>query len=233
MRTNAGAEELGPAERRVLADEVADALRNAIVKGHFEPGQRLIEHELATQLDVSRGPVREALSRLSQEGLVVVDRHRGATVAALSGSEAAEIYSLRTVLEELAGEWLCATATDEDFGALEGVLARFDELPRPLTRQAVAALDVEFHDAIFRASHHERASRAWHSLRSQLILYLVQQGALAADFTAAWLDSHQRLLEVLKTRDRGAAIQAIRAHIRGPGGPDAGPGGPDPGPASP
>src|SRR5580700_4137455 len=87
VRTNTGAEELGPAARRVLADEVADALRNAIVKGLFESGQRLIEHELATQLDVSRGPVREALSRLSQEGLVVVDRHRGASVASLSGDD--------------------------------------------------------------------------------------------------------------------------------------------------
>ena len=69
---------LGPAARRVLADEVADALREAIMTGRFESGQRLIEHELATQLAVSRGPVREALSRLSQEGLVIVDRHRGA-----------------------------------------------------------------------------------------------------------------------------------------------------------
>ncbi len=222
MRTSTGAQELGPAARRVLADEVADALRNAIVKGLFESGQRLIEHELATQLDVSRGPVREALSRLSQEGLVVVDRHRGATVAALSGSEVAEIYSLRTVLEELAADWLCTRATDQDFDVMEQVLAQFDELPRPLTRQAVAALDVEFHDAIFRASHHERAGRAWQALRSQLTLYLVQQGALAGDFTAAWRNSHQKLLEVLKTRERGLAVEAIRAHIHGPSAPDAG-----------
>jgi DNA-binding GntR family transcriptional regulator len=206
---------LGPAARRVLADEVADALRDAIMTGRFEPGQRLIEHELATQLAVSRGPVREALSRLSQEGLVVVDRHRGASVVTLSGDEADQIYSLRTVLEELAVAWLCRLATSEDFDQIEAVLARFDELPRPLTRQAVAALDVEFHDAIFLASHHDRAYRAWAGLRSQLYLYLVQLGALDSDFTTSWQDRHRKLLRILRTRKPTAAVKAIGAHTTG------------------
>ena len=82
---------LGPARRRVLSDEVADSIRHAIVSGELPAGERLIEDELASQLGVSRGPVREALVRLGLEGLVVTERHRGATVAKLSPSEAAEI----------------------------------------------------------------------------------------------------------------------------------------------
>lgn len=206
---------LGPAGRRVLADEVADALREAITTGRFESGQRLIEHELATQLAVSRGPVREALSRLSQEGLVVVDRHRGASVATLSGDDADQIYSLRTALEELAVEWLCRLATSADFDRIEQVLARFDDLPRPLTRRAIAALDVEFHDAIFRASHHAPVCRAWDGLRSQVYLYLVQLGALDDEFTTGWRDRHGRLLRVLRTRKSTAAVKAIGAHTTG------------------
>lgn len=206
---------LGPAARRVLADEVADALREAITTGRFEPGQRLIEHELATQLAVSRGPVREALSRLSQEGLVVVDRHRGASVATLSGDDADQIYSLRTALEELAVEWLCRLATSADFDRIEQVLARFGDLPRPLTRQAIAALDVDFHDAIFRASHHEPVCRAWAGLRSQVYLYLVQLGAHDDEFTTGWHDRHGRLLRVLRTRKSTAAVKAIGAHTTG------------------
>jgi DNA-binding GntR family transcriptional regulator len=206
---------LGPAARRVLADEVADALREAITTGRFEPGQRLIEHDLATQLAVSRGPVREALSRLSQEGLVVVDRHRGASVATLSGNDADQIYSLRTALEELAVEWLCRLATPADFDRIAQVLARYDDLPRPLTRQAVAALDVDFHDAIFRASHHERVCRAWEGLRSQVYLYLVQLGAQDEQFTTGWPDRHARLLRILRTRKSTAAVKAIGAHTTG------------------
>lgn len=206
---------LGPAARRVLADEVADALREAIMTGRFEAGQRLIEHELASQLDVSRGPVREALSRLNREGLVVLDRHRGASVATLSDDQAEQIYSLRTALEELAVQWLCQLATSEDLDRIEAVLARFDGLPRPLTRQAVAALDVDFHDAIFRASHHEQAYRAWQGLRSQLFLYLVQLGARDADFTTGWRDRHGRLLRTLRTRNVTAAVKATGAHTTG------------------
>lgn len=215
MGADAGGTGLGPAARRVLSDEVADALRDAIMTGRFASGQRLIEHELATQLAVSRGPVREALSRLSQEGLVIVDRHRGATVATLSGEEADQIYSLRTVLEELAVQWLCQLATSADFDQMEQVMSRYDELPRPLTLQAVAALDVEFHDAIFRASHHEPLCRAWEGLRSQLYLYLAQLGARDDDFTTGWLDRHQRLLRVLRTRKTTAAVKAIGAHTTG------------------
>jgi DNA-binding GntR family transcriptional regulator len=206
---------LGPAARRVLSDEVVDALRDAIMMGRFESGQRLIEHELATQLAVSRGPVREALSRLSQEGLVVVDRHRGASVATLSSEQADQIYSLRTVLEELAVEWLCQLATSADFDRMEQVLSRYHDLPRPLTPQAVAALDVEFHDAIFRASHHEPLCRAWEGLRSQLYLYLAQLGVMDGEFTTEWLDRHRRLLRVLRTRKSTAAVKAIGAHTTG------------------
>ena len=206
---------LGPAARRVLSDEVVDALRDAIMTGRFEAGERLIEHELATQLAVSRGPVREALSRLSQEGLVVVDRHRGASVATLSSEQADQIYSLRTVLEELAAEWLCQLATGADFDRMEQVLSQYHDLPRPLTPQAVAALDVEFHDAIFRASHHDPLCRAWDGLRSQLYLYLAQLGVRDGEFTTEWLDRHRRLLRVLRTRKSTAAVKAIGAHTTG------------------
>jgi DNA-binding GntR family transcriptional regulator len=98
---------LAPARRRVLADEVADTIREAIFSGRIDLGQRLIEEDLATMLNVSRGPVREALAHLTQEGLTKVERHRGTTVAPLSVDELHEIYSLRSALESLAADWVC------------------------------------------------------------------------------------------------------------------------------
>mgnify|MGYP000303341591 CR=1 FL=1 len=85
---------LGVATRRVLADEVTDDLRDAIVSHELEPGRKLTEDELAAQLGVSRGPVREALMRLEREGLVVIERHRGATIASWNRQDIEEIYSL-------------------------------------------------------------------------------------------------------------------------------------------
>jgi DNA-binding GntR family transcriptional regulator len=206
---------VGPARRRVLADEVADAIRNAIFAGRIDLGQRLVEEELASMLNVSRGPVREALVVLSQEGLVYMERHRGATVAQLGLDEVHEIYTLRMALERLAAECICRQATDADFERISAVLQQFDKLPRPLTRSKVAGLDVAFHDAIFQAAHHERLYRAWLSLRSQIFLYLVFRGALRHDFAQSWLKDHEDLLEVLTRRKRAPAVKLVEAHIDG------------------
>jgi DNA-binding GntR family transcriptional regulator len=215
MNINSSRPGLASANRRVLADEVVDAIRLAIVTGEFEAGMRLIEDELATQLQVSRGPVREALARLEQEGLIVNERHRGSTVAKLSAGEVDELYSLRTALERLAVEWVCTAATDEDFSEIGDVLKRFDSLPHPLTRTAVANLDVEFHDAVFRAAHHDRLYRAWTALRSQISLFLLQRGALREDFATTWRDDHEEFLDVLRTRKRARAIKQVEGHIEG------------------
>ncbi|MCU1489049.1 MAG: GntR family transcriptional regulator [Acidimicrobiaceae bacterium] len=215
MKTELGPQPLGPARRRVLADEVADAIRDAIVGGEIDLGQRLIEEELASRLGVSRGPVREALVRLGQEGLVHMERHRGATVAQLSLDEVDEIYSLRTALERLAVEWVCRMATDEDFARVGAVLEQFDRLGSPPARAAVAGLDVAFHDAVFHAAHHERLYRAWTGLRSQIFLYLVHRGALRADFATTWRADHEEFLAILKSRKRAQAVRAVEGHIEG------------------
>jgi DNA-binding GntR family transcriptional regulator len=101
-------------------------------------------------------------------------------VAPLSVGGLHEIYSLRSSLESLAAGWVCRTAADEDFALIASVLDGFDALTP--SRSAVAALDVEFHDAIFLATHHERLYRAWGGIRSQIFLYLVNRGALRVDF---------------------------------------------------
>jgi DNA-binding GntR family transcriptional regulator len=152
---------------------------------------------------------------LSQEGLVILERHRGATVAHLGLDEVHEIYSLRTALESLAAEWLCVNATEEDFQRMASVLQQFDKLPRPLTRPAVAGIDVAFHDALFQAAHHRRLYQAWRSLRSQIFLYLVHRGALRHDFSETWLEDHLEFLEVLKRRKRAQAVKMVQGHIEG------------------
>ena len=207
--------DVGPAGKRVLADEVADAIREAIVSGQLDLGERLPEVGLAADLRVSRGPVREALVKLSQEGLVHVERHRGATVARLGRDEVHEIYSLRKELESLATEWLCTNGTEDDFQQIRLILNSFDNLPRPLVRADVARLDVAFHDSIFLGAHHKRLYDAWLSVRSQLALLLVHEGALRQDYAEAWQRDHEDLLTVLMARQPLEAVSAVNAHIDG------------------
>ena len=136
---------LTPAVKRSLADDVADRLRDAILQGSFKPGEPLREEQLAVMLDVSRGPVRVALVQLEREGLVLVRRHRGATVARLSRSDLDEVYSLRLALEVLAVKRAVRYATEEDFAALDAVMVAFDMvLSRDPSEKEVAELDVRF-----------------------------------------------------------------------------------------
>jgi DNA-binding GntR family transcriptional regulator len=205
-----------PRRRRVLMDDVVDAIREAILSGRFTAGARLIEDDLARMLDVSRGPIRQALFQLEKEGLVVHQTHRGATVATVSREDIAEIYSLRTALERLAVEEACRNATATDLVPLEAILAVFHTTPREsITRKKVAGYDIDFHDALFRASHHRRLYRAWEGLRSQVMVFLLLRDALPDDYLDSWHRDHANLLDVVRRRDVAAATAAIEAHIGG------------------
>lgn len=203
-------------ERRVLTDDVADAIREAILSGKLKGGDRLIEDELAESLNVSRGPIRQAIFRLEQEGLIVHETHRGATVAQVSVADAAEIYSLRQALERLAIGSACDEATEADLAPLDAILLLFQSISRAeMTRRRVAELDINFHDALFRASHHTRLYRAWEALRSQIFVFLLLRDGLPNDYLTSWYRDHARLLELVRARDKELAMATIELHIGG------------------
>ena len=207
---------LTPAVKRSLADDVTDRLRDAILFGGFKPGEPLREEQLAASLDVSRGPVREALVQLEREGLVIVRRHRGATVARLSRPDADEVYSLRLALERLAVQRAVRSATDADFLALEEVIGAFQAaFEREPTEQEIAGLDVRFHDLIYRAARHQRLYDCWANLRSQIFLFLLSRNIANPDFHEVTVQSHQDLLDALRSRDEARAAQEIELHLLG------------------
>lgn len=208
--------DFAPTPRRVLTDDVVDAIRNAILSGKIRPGARLIEEDLAASLKVSRGPVRQAIFRLQQEGLVVHEPHRGATVGQVSEDDVAEIYRLRLALERLAIEQASRKAGDKELADLEAVLQRFRATPRAeVTRRLVAELDIDFHDRIFRAAGNWRLYRAWETLRSQLMMFLMLRDALPDDYLDSWHRDHVRILDVIRARDLGVAQEVIEEHVNG------------------
>jgi len=160
--------------------------------------------------------VRQAIFRLQQEGLVVHEPHRGASVREVSEDDVAEIYDLRLALERLAIEQAVRKAGPSEIGDIEAVLRRFAAMPRAeLTRRVVAEIDVDFHDAIFRAAGSWRLYRAWEMLRSQLMLFLMLRDALPADYPDSWYRDHRRLVDVIRAGDPDAARAALEGHING------------------
>ncbi|MFI9587707.1 GntR family transcriptional regulator [Streptomyces sp. NPDC052236] len=211
---------IAPARRRGMANEVADRIRDAIFSGVYAPGAQLREVELATALQVSRGPVREALLRLEREGLVQSEWHRGTTVTTLSAADAEELNSLRGALEHLAVERLAEHASVADLAAI-GKTA--DRMGHAEDKHAMVRLDLEFHDAVYAAAHHGRLERAWEAIRSQVHLFLLMRisvsekdgetdGGTDKDYAQHIATEHRELAEVLESRDTDRALRLFAAH---------------------
>ncbi|MEV6040979.1 GntR family transcriptional regulator [Nonomuraea sp. NPDC052116] len=201
---------VAPARRRGLADEVADRIREAIFAGTYAPGAQLREVELAGALDVSRGPVREALLRLEREGLVRSAWHRGATVTTLSPADVAELDSLRAALEQLAVRQVAAHASDDDLATVEQAAER---MRRVEDEHEMVRCDIAFHDAVYAAARHRRLEEAWQAIRSQVHLFLLTRiGVRSADYLAHIPEEHRELAAALRARDTERALTLFAAH---------------------
>jgi DNA-binding GntR family transcriptional regulator len=205
---------LSPATKRSLADEVTERIREAILSGKLEPGARLREELLASSLNVSRGPVREALSNLEREGLVIVHRNRGTFVARLSVDDLEEVYSLRRALERLAVQRMIQSADDSTFDALQEVIETLKEYTaRGITEQEAAALDLRFHDIIYQACRHRRLYEFWSQIQSQIQIILLTRHVAGQDFRKSVVRRHQELLDAFRTRDEATALAALDSHL--------------------
>jgi DNA-binding GntR family transcriptional regulator len=200
---------------RTLSDQVAKQLRQAILSGRLKPGQRIVEHEIAQAMALSRGPVRDALRILQNERLVVQYPHRGAFVAWLNLRDAEEIYSLREALEVLALHYAIMSATEEQIAELSKVVDQMTVRMRQDYSQAEATdLDLEFHHTLCRISGHGRALAAWTALRDQVRLLILTHRILhPMDFRENAADWHRQLVDAVRLRDGEAAEAVLRKHL--------------------
>jgi DNA-binding GntR family transcriptional regulator len=201
---------VAPARRRGLAAEVADNIREAIFSGVYPLGASLREVELSATLEVSRGPVREALLMLEREGLVRSEWHRGTTVTTLTAEDIAELHTLRGSLEQLAVERVMARADEADLSAIADVVRAME---RAHTEHEMVRCDIEFHDAVYQAARHSRLSVAWQAIRSQVHLLLVTRiGVDTEHYLADMPVEHQALLDALRAGDADVAVALFAEH---------------------
>lgn len=214
-RTAGLADLLATPLKRSLSDEVVDSLRDAILSGRLGPGERLREELLASSLQVSRGPVREAIQRLEREGLVVVYPRRGAIVARLSREDLDEVYSLRLALEKLAVHEAIRKAQDSDLAAMQTVVnAMAHGLESGVTEQQAAELDTRFHQRLVESAQHKRLLRSWLELRPQIHLLLLSR-TVDKDFRQHLVKSHVSILDAIRARDEAQALDTLEDHLKG------------------
>jgi DNA-binding GntR family transcriptional regulator len=195
--------------RTTTVDALADALRERIMGGELEPGQRLIERDLVERYEVARGTVRAALQRLEHEGLVTVETHRGAFVRQLDKQALRELFELRTALElESAHRALAANGgklPDSVHQAVER-LAAACERKRP-SWQRISAAHADVHESIVDAGGSPRIEAAYRQLTQELTLFLL---ALRPVWTPAEMAEHHRKL-VRELESEGPP--ALRRHL--------------------
>ncbi len=167
-------------------------------------------------MGVSRGPIREALTQLEREGLIVIRRNRGTFVAQLSREDLEEVYTLRDAIERLAVQRATRLADEATLDELQAIVdAIAAALTRGINEQEAAELDIQFHDLIYRAANHRRLYECWKNLRPQIHIVLLNRNVAAADFREYIFSSHQAIADALRQRDEDQAIALIADHLRG------------------
>jgi DNA-binding GntR family transcriptional regulator len=192
-------------------EDAYQKMLDAIQSGTLAPGTRLREIDLAEWLGSSRTPVREALSRLQAEGLVVQEPRRGMIIAELDHSMVSELYIMREVLEGAAASFAARQASDVEIEMLRDIANR-DKLigddPAKLSKN-----NRLFHGALYRAAHNRYLFKTLNSLReSMALLGRTTLGTPGRSKTA--FEEHSALVDAIERRDPVAAEQASRAHIR-------------------
>jgi phosphonate utilization transcriptional regulator len=196
-----------------LASAAQQEIERLILAGELPPGAKLTEAMLSQRLGVSRGPIREAFRRLEEAGLVRLEKNRGVFVRDVPLDEAAEIYDLRAVMDELAGRRVAASLTAEQARTLRGVVERMEQAARAGDADAYHLLNLEFHERVVEYAGNRKMSSIYRKLVNELALArwrnLAEEQALT--HSAA---EHRQILKALSSGDSEAAGRALFEHAQ-------------------
>ena len=201
-----------PLERASTATRVADVLRERIASGVAAPSSRIVELEVARELGVSRSPVREALLRLSEEGLVAILPYRGAIVVPLQRRRFVELTEFRLALENFAIERLIERGDDRALTRLQAHVDAIRLALRTRDRERIVNEDLAMHRALVAAASNALLERAYDGLLAQIRLYI---GVTSARYERAedLAEEHEALLDAVRRRDAAAARELLASHV--------------------
>jgi DNA-binding GntR family transcriptional regulator len=200
---------LGPLVQESTPSIIADKLRQAIGHGELKPGAQLGEAELARKLGVSRGPLREGMQRLTQEGLLVAVRHRGLFVVAMTADDVRDMYLAREAIERAAARKIL----DGDHAAAgDELLLIVEQMAGAATPADVSELDIGFHERLLQLARSPRLSRM-----HQTFITETRMSIHALDRTYATSENrgeeHRALANAIRSGDRELTDRLLIAHM--------------------
>lgn len=194
-----------------VTDRTIKAVRDLILNGHFQPGDRINEVELAASLEVSRARLREALKHCESEGLVKHVANYGRFVPEFGAADTSELYELREALEVMATRLVVERATAEDIRAMRALLQDTDSFLETVG-DTHYPYDIDFHARIFELSRNKPLARSGQEVHWQLSLTLYRAACRPGRARLAYKE-HLAILDAIEAGDLHAAGEAMRAHL--------------------
>ena len=195
-----------------LRDVVFNTLRQAILRGEMEPGERLMEIQLAQKLGVSRTPIREAIRKLELEGLVIMIPRKGAEVAHITEKDMKDVLEVRSTLEELVVELAIKNVTDEKIEELKCANKVFESAIVSKDAVNIVEADVKFHDILYSMTNNARLIQIINNLREQMYRYRVEY-LKNNDVYEQLVEEHELLIQAVIKHDKAQAKDIICRHI--------------------
>ena len=196
-----------------LVDQIWKRLRTAIIHGEIFVGARLVELQIAEEMGTSQGPVREALQRLEQEGLVE-RRARSATIVTETPNESIhDLITIRSLVERLAAQRAALRITDDQLDQLRNLIEQMRVCVRQYNRLALEHLNMEFHLCLCRWSGNPFFFRLWLSISVQMQRLIAQRPADHVVDLHGYVESHMPIVEALAAHDSQRAAAIIAKHI--------------------
>jgi DNA-binding GntR family transcriptional regulator len=195
----------------MLSQHVADSVRRVILSGRFKPGERLVEHELASELNVSRAPVRDALRLLAKEGLVTLIPHRGAIVTTISAHMVIDAFSVRAVLEGMAARLAISRLTAVDIARLDAVIREMELTGKIGDAARLVEQDIEFHRLLTATCQRPVLLEALAAISNKTYLLIAAtRYAYPLDRLA---ELHAWIVQAVRSGDPDRLEAAVRDHI--------------------
>jgi DNA-binding GntR family transcriptional regulator len=202
---------LEPLLLRSTPELIADRLRAEILSGAFQPDAQLSEVALATQLKVSRGPIREAMQRLIQEGLLRAERNRGVFVVELDHVDARDVYLARAAVERTAAEIVTRNADSATFAELEAILDQMATAESHDWNELIGQ-DLAFHQALVDAAASPRLTRMFRTLVAETRLCMLRLEPFYGE-PGEVVAEHRAILDAIRSGNLRTVDRLVRVHM--------------------
>lgn len=199
-------------ENKSLTSMIFEKLREDILNGDYNRGDKLVEAKIAEEIGVSRTPVREALKQLELDGLVDNIPNRGVVVTGISEQDIRDIYRIRMAIETISVEWCIERMDGDVLGELQEIFDLMEFFTAKGDVDRIFELNTRFHETIYKATESRYME---HVLKDfQLFIKSTRERSLRmAGRLETALEEHRQLLEAIKNRDIAAAKEAANAHV--------------------